>query len=51
MPRPPPAGVVIAPQPLIELIPLYKSNKDEITTQYAMGDLERLAYSKWIFWR
>ena len=27
------AGVVISPRPLIELIPLYKSNKEEITTQ------------------
>ena len=43
------AGVVIAPQPLIELIPLYKSNKDEITTQYAMGDLERLGLLKMDF--
>lgn len=43
------AGVVIAPQPLTELIPLYKSNKDEITTQYAMGDLERLGLLKMDF--
>ncbi len=43
------AGVVIAPQPLIELIPLYKSNKDEITTQYSMSDLERLGMLKMDF--
>ena len=43
------AGVVIAPQPLIELIPLYKSNKDEITTQYPMSDLERLGLLKMDF--
>ncbi|UCF35911.1 MAG: DNA polymerase III subunit alpha [Acidobacteriota bacterium] len=43
------AGVVIAPQPLIELIPLYKSNKDEITTQYPMTDLERLGLLKMDF--
>jgi DNA polymerase III subunit alpha len=43
------AGVVIAPRPLIELIPLYKSNKDEITTQFAMGDLERLGLLKMDF--
>ena len=43
------AGVVIAPQSLNELIPLYKSNKDEITTQYAMGDLERLGLLKMDF--
>ena len=43
------AGVVIAPRPLVELIPLYKSNKDEITTQYAMTDLERLGLLKMDF--
>jgi DNA polymerase III subunit alpha len=43
------AGVVIAPRPLIELIPLYKSSKDEITTQYAMVDLERLGLLKMDF--
>ena len=43
------AGVVIAPQPLSELIPLYKSSKNEITTQYAMGDLERLGLLKMDF--
>src|SRR5690606_7888157 len=35
--------------PLIELIPLYKSNKDEITTQYPMSDLERLGLLKMDF--
>ena len=43
------AGVVIAPRPLVDLIPLYKSNKDEITTQYAMSDLERLGLLKMDF--
>lgn len=43
------AGLVIAPRPLIELIPLYKSNKDEITTQYPMSDLERLGLLKMDF--
>ncbi len=43
------AGVVIAPRPLIDLIPLYKSNRDEITTQYAMSDLERLGLLKMDF--
>ncbi len=43
------AGVVIAPRPLVELIPLYKSNKDEITTQYSMTDLERLGLLKMDF--
>ena len=36
------AGVVIAPQPLRELVPLYKTNKDEIVTQYDMVGLEKL---------
>ncbi len=43
------AGVVIAPRPLVDLIPLYKSNKDEITTQYSMTDLERLGLLKMDF--
>ena len=43
------AGVVIAPQPLLELIPLYKSNKDEITTQFAMTDLGRVGLLKMDF--
>ena len=43
------AGVVISPRPLIELIPLYKSNKEEITTQYSMSDLERLGMLKMDF--
>ncbi|MFQ5741506.1 MAG: DNA polymerase III subunit alpha, partial [Acidobacteriota bacterium] len=43
------AGVVIAPRPLIEMIPLYKSNKDEIMTQFPMTDLERLGLLKMDF--
>ena len=43
------AGVVIAPRPLIDLLPLYKTNKDEIITQYAMTDLERLGLLKMDF--
>ena len=43
------AGVVIAPRPLIDLIPLYKSSKGEITTQYSMTDLERLGLLKMDF--
>ena len=30
------------PQPLRELVPLYKTNKDEIVTQYDMDGLEKL---------
>jgi DNA polymerase-3 subunit alpha len=43
------AGVVISPQPLQEVVPLYKSNKDEITTQYAMDDLEKIGLLKMDF--
>jgi DNA polymerase-3 subunit alpha len=43
------AGVVISPQPLQELVPLYKSNKNEITTQYAMDDLEKIGLLKMDF--
>ncbi|MGO9274574.1 MAG: DNA polymerase III subunit alpha [Terriglobia bacterium] len=43
------AGVVISPQPLQEVVPLYKSNKDEITTQYAMDDLEKMGLIKMDF--
>ncbi len=43
------AGVVISPQPLQESVPLYKSNKDEITTQYAMDDLEKIGLLKMDF--
>jgi DNA polymerase-3 subunit alpha len=40
------AGVVIASQPLRELVPLYKTNKDEIVTQYDMVGLEKLGLLK-----
>ncbi|MBI4481676.1 MAG: DNA polymerase III subunit alpha [Acidobacteria bacterium] len=43
------AGVVIAPRPLMELVPLYQTNKDEITTQYAMTDLEEIGLLKMDF--
>ncbi len=43
------AGVVISPQPLQETVPLYKSSKDEITTQYAMDDLEKIGLLKMDF--
>ncbi|HEV2492432.1 MAG TPA: DNA polymerase III subunit alpha [Terriglobia bacterium] len=43
------AGVVISPQPLTEIVPLYKSNKDEITTQYSMDDLESIGLLKMDF--
>src|SRR5712664_3161163 len=43
------AGVVISPQPLTEIVPIYKSNREEITTQYDMGALERLGLLKMDF--
>ena len=43
------AGVVISPVPLRELVPLYKTNKDEIVTQYDMMGLEKLALLKMDF--
>jgi DNA polymerase-3 subunit alpha len=43
------AGVVISPQPLQELIPLYKTNRDEIVTQFDMNGLDKLALLKMDF--
>ncbi|MBZ5601390.1 MAG: DNA polymerase III subunit alpha, partial [Acidobacteriia bacterium] len=43
------AGVVISPVALKELVPLYKTNKDEIVTQYDMVGLEKLGLLKMDF--
>ncbi len=43
------AGVVISPRPLTELIPLYKSSKDEIMTMYPMTDIEKIGLLKMDF--
>ncbi|MCC7499324.1 MAG: DNA polymerase III subunit alpha [Bryobacterales bacterium] len=43
------AGVVIAPIPLTELVPLARTNKDEIVTQYDMSGLEKLGLLKMDF--
>ena len=45
------AGVVIAPRPLTEFVPLYQSQKDEgeITTQWAMKEIERVGLLKMDF--
>ena len=43
------AGVVISPVPLTEILPLYKTNRDQITTQYGMDSLERLGLLKMDF--
>ena len=43
------AGVVIAPAPLTNFVPLYKSNKDEITTQYDMRCIDMIGLLKMDF--
>jgi DNA polymerase-3 subunit alpha len=43
------AGVVISPVPLEELVPLYRTNRDEVVTQYEMGGLEKLSLLKMDF--
>ncbi len=43
------AGVVISPQPLRELVPLYRTNKEEIVTQFDMSGLEKLQLLKMDF--
>ncbi len=43
------AGVVISPQPMHELVPICKNQNDEIITQYAMTDLEKLGMLKMDF--
>jgi len=43
------AGVVIAPRPLTELVPLFKSNTGDVTTQYDMKGVERIGLLKMDF--
>jgi DNA polymerase-3 subunit alpha len=43
------AGVVISPKPLHELVPVSKTARDEITTQYPMTDLEKTGMLKMDF--
>src|SRR5262249_9547582 len=43
------AGVVISPEPLKDLVPLYKTNRDEIVTQFDMSGLEKLQLLKMDF--
>lgn len=40
------AGIVIAPKPLVEFMPLYQSAKGEITTQFPMQDIEAIGLLK-----
>jgi len=43
------AGVVISPEPLIDLVPLFKSNTGDVTTQYDMKGIERIGLLKMDF--
>jgi len=43
------AGVVIAPDKLMEYVPLFKPPKGEVTTQYAMKSLEKVGLLKMDF--
>ena len=43
------AGVVIAPEAISEFAPLYKSQKDEITTQWGWKEIERVGLLKMDF--
>jgi DNA polymerase-3 subunit alpha len=43
------AGVVISPRPLTDVVPVYKTSRDEITTQYDMNALERVGLIKMDF--
>jgi DNA polymerase-3 subunit alpha len=43
------AGVVISPKPLHELIPICKSQNDELITQFVMSDLEKTGMLKMDF--
>jgi DNA polymerase-3 subunit alpha len=43
------AGVVIAPEPLTNFLPLARSNEDEVITQFPMEDIEALGLLKMDF--
>ncbi len=43
------AGIVISPRPLHDLIPVYKTPRGEITTQFALADLEKTGMLKMDF--
>src|SRR5262249_15607145 len=43
------AGAGIAPRPIVEFAPLYQAAPGERTTQYAMGDIERIGLLKMDF--
>jgi len=43
------AGVVITPEPVTNFVPLYRTNKDEIVTQYDMRIVEKMGLLKMDF--
>ena len=43
------AGVVISPQPLTDLVPLYRTKNEEIVTAYDMKAVEKLGLLKMDF--
>jgi len=43
------SGVVISDRPLVEYLPLFKGSRDEIMTQYTMGQIEKLGLIKFDF--
>ncbi|MBN2370493.1 MAG: DNA polymerase III subunit alpha [Vicinamibacteria bacterium] len=43
------AGVVIAPRPLADVVPLFKGNTGDVTTQYDMKGVERIGLLKMDF--
>jgi DNA polymerase-3 subunit alpha len=43
------AGIVIAPEPLVNLVPLNRSSHDEVTTQFDKDDVEALGLLKMDF--
>ncbi len=43
------AGVVISSEPLTEYVPLFKTDNDQITTQYSMSSLEKIGLLKMDF--
>ncbi|MBI5968334.1 MAG: DNA polymerase III subunit alpha [Deltaproteobacteria bacterium] len=43
------AGVVISSKPLVEVVPLYRGQQNEIVTQYPMKDIEKIGLIKFDF--
>ncbi len=43
------SGVVISDRPLVEYLPLFKGPRDEVMTQYTMGQIEKLGLIKFDF--